>query len=84
MPRKLEDVLRSRRSRREAVIRILHCRDDLNNIYVLIKVLENACTALECPQEFHCNASLAALVADRLQDVELGLAEIGKLIRGNL
>ncbi len=81
MPRKLEDVLRSRRLKNEAIIRLTHFRDELNDIQELTQVLENACTAIEIPKYLHTNAYLAAMVWRKLRNVELGLKGVQKLLR---
>lgn len=81
MTRRVEDVLRSRRVKKEAIIRLNRFRDELDASRELLKVLANACTAYDCPQEFYANASLADLIDDRLQNVEQGLSKIQKLLR---
>lgn len=81
MARRLENVLRSRRLKNEAIIRLTQFREDLNSIQQLLQVLENACTAIDCPKQFHVNSVLASMVSEELRDVELGLRGIQKLLR---
>lgn len=81
MPRKLEDVLRSRRLQNEAIIRLNLFRDELDASRALLRVLANACTAHDFPQEVYANASLADLIDDRLRNVEQGLSKVQKLLR---
>lgn len=81
MPKRVEDVLRSRRTNKEVSCLILSYRNELNTIRQLLNVLENACTAYDCPQQFYTNAVLADLIDDRVNNVELGLSKIQKLLR---
>lgn len=84
MPRKLENVLRSRRVKKETIIRLNGFRNEIDATRRLLKVLGHACTSVELPEEFHVNAFLADLIDDSLRDLEIGLAGVQKHLRGDL
>jgi len=81
MAKRLEDVLQQRRERRELCNRLLHCQDQIASLMRLLHVLENACTAVEIPEEFHVNADLATLIWRDLEDLELGLRGVQQTLR---